>query len=141
MIDQSDAVVKRSNAKYGVMVAGLLVLLAAAMVWHVEHLNPDASIHSFADALWWAVATVTTVGYGDVTPRLRQGRIIGAVVMLAGIGFLAVITAAVTATLVESSRRRRSVSSPAAKTAPTRKACSSCSSISSTDRCRACGSA
>jgi Ion channel len=47
-----------------------------------------------------------TVGYGDVTPRLREGRIIAAVIMLAGIAFLAVITASVTATLVESSRRR-----------------------------------
>ena len=56
--------------------------------------------------LWFALQTVTTVGYGDVTPRQADGRFIAAVVMLAGIGFLAVITASVTASLVESSRRR-----------------------------------
>lgn len=56
--------------------------------------------------LWLALQTVTTVGYGDVTPKQPSGRFIAAVVMLAGIGFLAVVTAAVTATLVESSRRR-----------------------------------
>jgi voltage-gated potassium channel len=56
--------------------------------------------------LWFALETVTTVGYGDVTPRLTQGRIIAAVLMLTAIGFLAVITASVTASLVESSRRR-----------------------------------
>jgi voltage-gated potassium channel len=50
--------------------------------------------------------TVTTVGYGDVTPEHADGRFIGAVVMLTGIGFLAVITASVTASLIESSRRR-----------------------------------
>ena len=50
--------------------------------------------------------TVTTVGDGDVTPRQANGRFIGAVVMLTGLGFLAVITASVTASLVESSRRR-----------------------------------
>jgi voltage-gated potassium channel len=56
--------------------------------------------------LWFALQTVTTVGYGDVTPKQSDGRFIGAVVMLAGIGFLAVITASVTASLLESSRRR-----------------------------------
>jgi voltage-gated potassium channel len=56
--------------------------------------------------LWFALQTVTTVGYGDVTPARAVGRFIASVVMLSGIGFLAVITASVTATLVESSRRR-----------------------------------
>jgi voltage-gated potassium channel len=55
--------------------------------------------------LWYALQTVTTVGYGDVTPHRTSGRFVGAVVMLSGIGILAVITASVTATLVESSRR------------------------------------
>ena len=55
--------------------------------------------------LWFALQTVTTVGYGDVTPRRAEGRIIAAVVMLTGIAFLAVITASVTASLIESSRR------------------------------------
>jgi voltage-gated potassium channel len=56
--------------------------------------------------LWFALQTVTTVGYGDVTPARASGRFIASVVMLSGLGFLAVITASVTATLVESSRRR-----------------------------------
>ncbi len=56
--------------------------------------------------LWFALQTVTTVGYGDVTPKQSSGRFIAAVVMLSGIGFLAVVTAAVTASLVENSRRR-----------------------------------
>lgn len=49
---------------------------------------------------------MTTVGYGDVTPKHADGRFIAAVVMLTGIGFLAVITASVTASLIESGRRR-----------------------------------
>ena len=56
--------------------------------------------------LWFALQTVTTVGYGDVTPAHTQGRIIAAVLMLTAIGFLAVITASVTASLIESGRRR-----------------------------------
>ena len=63
--------------------------------------------------LWFALQTVTTVGYGDVTPEQPVGRFIAAVVMLSGIGFLAVVTAAVTASLVESSRRRFTAQSEA----------------------------
>jgi voltage-gated potassium channel len=56
--------------------------------------------------LWFALQTVTTVGYGDVTPREPAGRIIAAVLMLTAIGFLAVITASVTASLVAGIQRR-----------------------------------
>ena len=65
--------------------------------------------------LWFALQTVTTVGYGDVTPRDSVGRFIAAVVMLAGIGFLAVITAAATASLIEGSRRRFAAQAEAAE--------------------------
>ena len=58
-------------------------------------------------SLWWAVQTVTTVGYGDVVPHQTVGRVIGTVVMLTGIGFIAVMTAAVTASLIEQARRRQ----------------------------------
>jgi voltage-gated potassium channel Kch len=50
--------------------------------------------------MWWALQTVTTVGYGDVTPRHWQGRVVGAVVMLEGIAFLTVTIAAITSTFV-----------------------------------------
>ncbi len=55
--------------------------------------------------MWWAVQTVTTVGYGDVTPRSTGGKAIATIVMLSGIGFVTVVTAAITATFVESARR------------------------------------
>lgn len=72
----------------------------------LERVLDHREFPTIGKGLWFALQTVTTVGYGDVTPRLRDGRIIGAVVMLTGIGFLAVITASVTASLIESSRRR-----------------------------------
>jgi voltage-gated potassium channel len=56
--------------------------------------------------LWFALQTVTTVGYGDATPAHTSGRIVATGLMLTAIGFLAVITASVTAALVENARRR-----------------------------------
>ena len=50
--------------------------------------------------MWWAIQTVTTVGYGDVTPAHLSGRLIAVVVMLQGIAFLAIVTAAITSTFV-----------------------------------------
>ena len=58
-------------------------------------------------ALWWSVQTVTTVGYGDVTPRFASGRIVAAAVMLWGVAFLAILTAAITSTFVARAARER----------------------------------
>src|SRR4051812_35092811 len=63
---------------------------------------PDRhDFHTVGSGLWWALQTVTTVGYGDVVPHRTVGRAVGTVVMLSGIGFLTVITASVTAALIE----------------------------------------
>jgi voltage-gated potassium channel len=56
--------------------------------------------------LWWAVQTVTTVGYGDIVPRNTAGQFFATLVMVVGIGFLTVMTAAITSTFVEVARRR-----------------------------------
>jgi voltage-gated potassium channel Kch len=57
--------------------------------------------------MWWALQTVTTVGYGDVTPKNPSGRIIAAFVMLQGIAFLAITTAAITSTFVARANKER----------------------------------
>lgn len=62
---------------------------------------------SIGEGLWWAVQTVTTVGYGDVVPHGTGGRLIGTVVMLTGIAFISLVTASVTALLVEQARQRQ----------------------------------
>jgi voltage-gated potassium channel len=81
----------------------LLITVAGGIL---ERVFDHEEFPTIGKGLWFALQTVTTVGYGDVTPKHADGRFIGAVVMLTGIGFLAVITASVTASLIESSRRR-----------------------------------
>jgi voltage-gated potassium channel len=89
----------------GLLIASVTVIVtiaAGVLMWVLDRDEfPNVWL-----GLWWAVQTVTTVGYGDVTPVDPIGRAIAAVVMLTGIGFLTVVTAAITAVFVESARRR-----------------------------------
>jgi voltage-gated potassium channel len=80
-----------------------LTVAAGFAVWLVDH----EEFGNLGLSLWWAVQTVTTVGYGDIVPERTSGRLIGAVLMLNGIAFVTVITATVTAMFVEQARRRR----------------------------------
>jgi len=68
------------------IVAALVVASGAVMVYAVESRVPGSPIRSFGDALWWALTTVTTVGYGDIVPVTVEGRIIASLLMLFGIG-------------------------------------------------------
>ena len=62
--------------------------------------EPDVT--SYSDGLWWALVTITTVGYGDITPLTNLGRIIASSLMVMGIGFIATITAAVSSYFISS---------------------------------------
>jgi voltage-gated potassium channel len=87
------------------IIAGVTVLITIAGGF-LERILDHQEYPTIGKGLWFSLETVTTVGYGDVTPARSVGRFIAAVIMLTGIGFLAVITAAVTASLIETSRRR-----------------------------------
>ncbi len=69
-----------------------LVIIAATVVASVEG-GENASIQSFPDALWWAVVTITTVGYGDMVPITVAGRAVAFILMLGGIAFFSGVTA------------------------------------------------
>ncbi len=59
------------------------------------------------DGVWWALTTVTTVGYGDLSPQTDAGRVIATVVMLVGIGFIAILTAAAAERFLRAQRQER----------------------------------
>jgi voltage-gated potassium channel len=69
--------------------AGIIVI-GSFVIFSVESQHPDSQINSMLDAVWWTVATVTTVGYGDIVPVTDTGKIVAIFFMFFGIGVLAI---------------------------------------------------
>ncbi len=86
---------------YVVGATSLLSFVAALTVLDYERRSPDANIATFGDAMWWALTTMTTVGYGDRFPVTDAGRLVAAGLMLAGIALLGVVTATMASWLVQ----------------------------------------
>jgi voltage-gated potassium channel Kch len=90
--------------------AGVIVLATTVVVVGGGVLMRLLDHHEYSTiwvGMWWALQTVTTVGYGDVAPKNPSGRIIAAFVMLEGIAFLAIVTAAITSTFVARATKER----------------------------------
>ena len=78
--------------KYAALIAALTVLIGGAAFASIEKTSHGHPLTTW-DGTWWAVTTVTTVGYGDISPTTDGGRIIAMMIMLVGIGFVALLTA------------------------------------------------
>ena len=79
----------------------LLLFVGALAVTDAERGAPGATIHGFGDGLWWAVTTMTTVGYGDIYPVTMTGRFVAVALMVGGIALLGVVTATLASWLVD----------------------------------------
>ena len=77
--------------RFAALATTFLVVMAGAVQVEVD----SKDFKSFWDGVWWAVVTVTTVGYGDIYPHTVAGRIVAIILMFVGIGFLAVLTATI----------------------------------------------
>ena len=87
---------------YIAIVSTIVVILGASAIFFVESEAEDTQIHTWLDAFWWASATATTVGYGDIVPVTETGRIIGIAMMYVGIGIIGAFISTVGATLIGS---------------------------------------
>src|SRR6266704_497777 len=93
-------VLRRRGLSWVLLIALALNLIAAALVLSFERDMPGSNINSYPDALWWAVTTITTVGYGDRFPMSPAGRGVAVVLMVSGIALFGIITASIAAYFV-----------------------------------------
>jgi voltage-gated potassium channel Kch len=91
----------RTAASVIVTATAIVIVAGGVLMWALDH----EEYSNVWVGMWWAVQTVTTVGYGDVTPRNVSGRIIATFVMLEGIAGLTIIIAAITSTFVARAQR------------------------------------
>ncbi len=80
---------KTNGFIYVLMITFATVFIRATAIYYLEN---NISMESFGDALWWSFVTVTTVGYGDLSPVTSAGRVVAAVLMIVGIGFIGMLT-------------------------------------------------
>jgi voltage-gated potassium channel Kch len=85
-----------------IIVAFALFTVAAGFA---EYLIDRGTFKTPGDALWWAIQTVSTVGYGDEVPQSTAGRLVATAVMLFGMAFVPAVTSIIVAILVERARR------------------------------------
>jgi voltage-gated potassium channel len=84
----------RSTSAFGITVVLVILVVeaAGATIVTVEAPNPEANIKTGSDAVWWAYVTITTVGYGDRYPVTDEGRILGMLLLTAGVALFSVLT-------------------------------------------------
>ena len=93
---QAPRLFRPASLPYIALLVGLLVIVSGTVMSELD----EDQVGSVGDGIWWALVTVTTVGYGDITPESPGARVLAAVVMGVGIGFYAVLTATIAAIFV-----------------------------------------
>lgn len=93
-----------SSVLVGALLALAMLVLSSVAVLHFEQV-PQANIRTAGDALWWALTTMTTVGYGDCYPVTTGGRITAVVLMTVGVGLFATLSGALAAWFLRGRRR------------------------------------
>lgn len=86
---------------YAISGTALLIGVAALAMLDAERHADGSEIGTYGQALWWAIVTVTTVGYGDISPVTGTGRVIAATLMISGIALLGIVTATLASWLLE----------------------------------------
>jgi len=94
--------------------AMLVLVLSSILVLQFEGKSPNANITSGGDALWWAIVTIATVGYGDFYPVTPGGRLVGVFVMVAGVGIIASLASIFASVLIPRPKGEPSPAAPAA---------------------------
>jgi voltage-gated potassium channel len=102
-------VLRREARTFGaaMFILGIILVFAASGIYLVEHESQPEAFGSIPAAMWWAVATLTTVGYGDVTPVTPLGKLFGASVTIVGVGMVALPAGILASAFSDELRKRR----------------------------------
>jgi voltage-gated potassium channel len=106
-LDHARAIIARRGLHYVLIVVIAILFASAGLEVAFEEHARGATIHNYGDALWWAVVTVTSVGYGDTSPVTAAGRGVAVVLMITGIALFGVVTASIASYFVEQDQDRR----------------------------------
>jgi len=98
---------KNAAAASAALTLFLALVVGALLVLEFEKNDPQGNIRTGHDAMWWAITTLTTVGYGDYVPVTPGGRVVGAVLMTLGIGLFAAIAGSLASWLLEDSQTQQ----------------------------------
>jgi len=90
----------------------ILVTSIGTLMYMIEGQRPDTAFNNIPNSIYWAIVTMTTVGYGDITPETPLGRFLSAVVMLMGYTIIAVPTGIVSASMIREHKRRDAMKCP-----------------------------
>lgn len=104
----------RNAARVIVLATAVVVVGGGVLQWLLDH----SEYSNVWVGMWWALQTVTTVGYGDVTPTHVSGRIVAAVVMLWGVAFVTILVAAITSTFITRATGGRGIAQGEATSEP-----------------------
>ena len=85
---------------YSLYLTILVITFGAIIVLAFEKQSPQSNIHTYGQALWWAVCTIATVGYGDYTPVTAGGRVSATLVILTGLATISIVTATIASRFV-----------------------------------------
>ena len=101
-------IVKESKSiAAAIMVMVFLIIIAASLIHSIEGAAQPEAFGSIINSFWWAVVTMTTVGYGDVVPITPMGKVISTFIMLIGVGLVALPAAMLAARFSEELRERK----------------------------------
>jgi voltage-gated potassium channel len=86
---------------------GIVILMAASFMYLVEFRDPSGNFNSIPKTIWWAIITLTTVGYGDVVPATALGKVLASVIALTGVAFIALPAGILGAGFIEEFEKMR----------------------------------
>ena len=113
-------ILKEKKADLGItfFMTFILLIIASTLMYNIEHQAQPENYKNIGDAFWWAIATLTTVGYGDIYPITNLGRFFSGVIAVLGIGLVALPTGIISSAFIKNLDDRKEKNNPTSNKSP-----------------------